>query len=96
VRLALGYGSFAVAAACFLWDYKLGWDTTKTWTQVAVIIYAGLSYTLSNWTQNVEKGAIYRATAPSGEEVCASPVNLAAGRVGDLSSRRAVHEERAG
>ncbi|ATY62030.1 Signal peptidase complex subunit 2 [Cordyceps militaris] len=67
VRLALGYSSFAVAALCFLWDYKLGWDTTKYWTAAAVVVYMVLSGALTYWTTYKEKNVIYEGTTPSGD-----------------------------
>lgn len=72
VRLALGYAAFFLAAACFLWDYYLGWDATKQWTQLAVILYVGLSWKLSSWIQQSERGTIYCGNAQSGEKVSSS------------------------
>lgn len=69
VRLALGYSAFIVAALCFGWDYKLGWDDTKWWTAAAVVIYGILNGGLTFWMQYVEKDVIYEGTAPSGEKV---------------------------
>jgi len=67
VRLGLGYSAFAIAAACFLWDYKLGFDSTKWWTAAAVSIYSLLNGILTVWILYVEKGTIYEGTSPSGE-----------------------------
>lgn len=69
VRLALGYSSFLLAAACALWDYKFGWDATKLYTAVAVAIYTVLSGALTLWTWKVEQGTIYQGKAPSGDDV---------------------------
>lgn len=69
VRLALGYSAFVIAALCFAWDYKLGWDDTKWWTAAAVAIYGLLNGGLTFWMQYVEKDVIYEGTAPSGERV---------------------------
>ena len=69
VRLALGYGAFAIAAACALWDYKLGFDNTKMYTAIAVTVYTLLQGALALWITYVEDGAVYQGTAPSGEQV---------------------------
>lgn len=69
VRLALGYGSFVIAAACFAWDYQFGFEATKLWTTAAVAIYGVLSWALTFWMSNVEAGTIYQGTLPSGEKV---------------------------
>ena len=73
MRLALGYAAFAVAAACFVWDYYLGWDDTKFYTQIAVVVYLFINSALNGWMQQVEKGAVYCGTAPSGEKVSCHP-----------------------
>lgn len=69
MRLALGYSAFIVAALCFAWDYKLGWDSTKWFTAGAVVIYGILNGGLTLWMQYVEKDVIYEGIAPSGESV---------------------------
>jgi hypothetical protein len=69
VRLALGYSSFLLAAACALWDYQFGWEATKLYTAVAVAIYTVLSGALTLWTWKVEQGTIYQGKAPSGDDV---------------------------
>lgn len=69
VRLALGYSAFFIAAACFLWDYKLGFDSTKYYTAAAVGVYSLLNTALTLWIWLKEKGTIYVGTAPSGETV---------------------------
>ena len=68
-RLALGYSSCAVSAACFLWDFKLGWDATKHYTAVAVGLYMLLSTTLTLWMLLREKSIVYEGTSPAGEKV---------------------------
>ena len=75
VRLALGYSAFFIAAACFLWDYKLGWDDTKYWTVGAVTFYALLNGCLTMWISGVENGTVYQGSLPSGEEVRISSVS---------------------
>lgn len=70
VRLALGYSAFLVAAACFLWDYKFGFESTKYYTAAAVAIYTVLNGLLTLWIWGKEKGTVYVGTAPSGETVC--------------------------
>ncbi|KAI6365170.1 hypothetical protein MCOR25_005464 [Pyricularia grisea] len=69
VRLALGYSAFAISAACFFWDYKLGFDSTKYYTAAAVALYAVLNGALTLWAYFVEKNIIYVGTAPSGEKI---------------------------
>lgn len=64
VRLALGYTALVVAAACFTWDYKLGWEATKLWTACAVGFYAALNGALTIWVWLVEEGTIYQGLAP--------------------------------
>ncbi|KAH8759043.1 microsomal signal peptidase 25 kDa subunit [Diaporthe sp. PMI_573] len=69
VRLALGYSAFLVAAACFLWDYKLGFESTKYYTAGAVAVYSLLNTALTLWIWLKEKGIVYVGTAPKGETV---------------------------
>ncbi|RDA89827.1 hypothetical protein CP533_6957 [Ophiocordyceps camponoti-saundersi (nom. inval.)] len=69
VRLGLGYGAFAIAAAAFLWDYRFGFDSTKLYTTVAVAVYAVVNSVLTYWVTRVEKGVIYQGVSPSGEEL---------------------------
>ncbi|RDA83436.1 hypothetical protein CP532_4425 [Ophiocordyceps camponoti-leonardi (nom. inval.)] len=69
VRLALGYGAFAIAAAAFLWDYRYGFDDTKVYTSVAVAVYAVVNSALTFWVTRVEKGIVYQGVSPSGEEL---------------------------
>ncbi|KAI1431112.1 microsomal signal peptidase 25 kDa subunit-domain-containing protein [Xylaria sp. CBS 124048] len=68
-RLALGYASFAVAGACFFWDYKFGFEDTKFYTAIAVALYAVLSGALTLWITFVEKGTVYRGTSKDGTKV---------------------------
>ncbi|KAM3549120.1 hypothetical protein MY1884_008884 [Beauveria asiatica] len=72
VRLVLGYSAFSVSALCFLWDYKLGWDSTKHYTAAAVVVYMLLNAALTYWTTFREKGIIYQGTAPSGDKITIS------------------------
>ncbi|RCI14045.1 hypothetical protein L249_8031 [Ophiocordyceps polyrhachis-furcata BCC 54312] len=69
VRLALGYGAFAIAAAAFLWDYRFGFDDTKLYTSVAVAVYAVVNSALTFWLTRVEKGVVYQGVSPSGDEL---------------------------
>ncbi|KAG6042062.1 hypothetical protein E4U41_006183 [Claviceps citrina] len=69
VRLALGYGAFTIAAACFGWDYKFGFENTKYYTAAAVATYALLNGFLTFWVSSVEKGTVYQGKAPSGETI---------------------------
>ncbi len=66
-RLALGYSALATAAACFFWDYKLGFDATKPYTALAVALYTLLNGAFTYWLLYVERGTVYVGTAPSGE-----------------------------
>lgn len=68
-RLALGYSAFAIAAACFGWDYKFGFENTKYYTAAAVAVYAVLNTILTVWVAFVEKGIVYEGVAPSGDKV---------------------------
>lgn len=68
-RLALGYGAFAIAAACFLWDYKLGFESTKWYTAAAVALYSIINGALTIWISFVEKGTVYQGKAPDGTKV---------------------------
>ena len=65
MRLALGYSAFALAAACFFWDYKLGFDSTKYFTAAAVAVYTLLNGALTIWMLYVERGVVYEGTAPN-------------------------------
>lgn len=69
VRLALGYSAFLVAAACFLWDYKLGFESTKYYTAGAVAVYSLLNTALTLWIWLKEKAIVYVGTAPKGETI---------------------------
>ncbi|KAG5990527.1 hypothetical protein E4U54_004088 [Claviceps lovelessii] len=69
VRLVLGWGAFAIAAACFGWDYKFGFENTKYYTAAAVLIYTLLNGFLTFWMSSVEKGTVYQGKSPSGETV---------------------------
>ncbi|KAI1647824.1 SPC25-domain-containing protein [Daldinia loculata] len=71
-RLALGYGAFAIAAACFAWDYKLGFEATKYYTAAAVAVYALLNAILTYWIGFVEKGTVYQGVAPDGSKISIS------------------------
>jgi hypothetical protein len=69
VRLALGYSAFAICAATFYWDYKLGFEPTKLYTTIAVLLYTIINGFLTLWIWSVEKGAIYIGTSPTGEKI---------------------------
>lgn len=69
VRLGLGYAALLVAAACFAWDYKLGFESTKYYTAGAVGVYLLLNTALTLWVWLKEKGIVYVGTAPSGETI---------------------------
>ncbi|PKS07910.1 hypothetical protein jhhlp_006519 [Lomentospora prolificans] len=69
VRLALGYSAFLIAAACFAWDYKFGFESTKYLTGGAVALYTILNSAMTLWIWYVEKGVVYEGVAPSGEKI---------------------------
>ncbi|KAI1821929.1 microsomal signal peptidase 25 kDa subunit-domain-containing protein [Xylaria intraflava] len=71
-RLALGYTAFAIAAACFLWDYKLGFENTKLYTAVAVALYSIVNGALTLWISFVEKGVVYQGIALDGTKISVS------------------------
>ena len=59
VRLGLGYTAVAIAAITFYFDYKLGWDETKSYTLWAVVLYFILNSTLTYWIWGIEKGKVF-------------------------------------
>jgi hypothetical protein len=69
VRLALGYSALLLAGACFVWDWKLGFDSTKYLTAAAVALYTLVNGALTLWVLYVERGTVYEGVAPSGETV---------------------------
>jgi hypothetical protein len=69
IRLAIGYSAFAICAATFYWDYKLGFDATKYYTAAAVVVYACLNSLLTLWIWGVEKGKVYVGSSPNGDKV---------------------------
>jgi hypothetical protein len=77
VRLALGYSAFGLAAACFGWDYKFGFESTKYLTAAAVALYTLLNGALTLWIFYVERGTVYVGTAPkTGETVRISTATI--------------------
>lgn len=75
VRLGLGYGAFLLAAACFGWDYLLGFDATKTYTMAAVGCYMVLSYAMTRWQKDIERGQIYVGSSPDGKKEVSGPLS---------------------
>lgn len=75
VRLALGYSAFAICAACFYWDYKLGFDSTKYYTAAAVTLYTLLNGALTLWVWLVEGGTVYVGTTKTGDKVFITPTH---------------------
>ncbi|CVL01007.1 related to signal peptidase 18 KD subunit [Fusarium mangiferae] len=99
VRLALGYTAFGVAAACFLWDYKLGFESTKYYTAAAVTLYTLINGALTLWIMFREKGVVYEGTSPSGEKISISsstkknvPIYNLTITVTDKNSKPTVHK----
>ncbi|CZT45615.1 related to signal peptidase 18 KD subunit [Rhynchosporium secalis] len=68
-RLILGYSAFIICAATFYWDYTFGFDSTKHYTAVAVLIYTLLNGALTFWIWGVEKGTVYIGTNKAGEKI---------------------------
>ena len=66
IRLTLGYSAVIIAAATFIFDYKLGWDETKGITFYAVIAYFLLNGALTLWIWFAEKGKIFQGTSAKG------------------------------
>lgn len=62
IKLAVGWTAVVIAAVTFAADYKLGWETTKYWTALAVVLYAGLNSFFTYWLWYVEKGLIFEGT----------------------------------
>lgn len=69
VRLGLGYAAFLIAAACFGWDYKFGFESTKYYTAAAVVAYSILNAAFTAWMWFKENGVVYVGTAPNGDAV---------------------------
>lgn len=69
MRLVLGYTAFAVCAATFYWDYKLGFEDTKYYTAAAVALYTCINGALTFWIWAVEKGIVYVGTSKDGRKV---------------------------
>ncbi|KAL5597807.1 hypothetical protein ACKRZS_011221 [Fusarium odoratissimum] len=99
VRLALGYTAFGIAAACFLWDYKLGFESTKYYTAAAVTLYTLINGVLTLWIMFREKGVVYEGTSPSGEKISISsstkknvPIYNLTITVTDKNSKSTVHK----
>jgi signal peptidase complex subunit 2 len=65
----LGYSAFAVCAACFYWDYTLGFESTKYYSAVAVAIYTILNGALTYWIWAVEAGTLYIGVNKVGDKI---------------------------
>ena len=65
-----------LAAACFAWDYYLGFERTKIWTMAAVGCYTVLNYGMTRWTKDMERGTIYLGRSPDGKQEV-KPLSLA-------------------
>lgn len=73
VRLALGYSAVVIAGVLFYFDWKLGWEATKTYTAPAVIAYFLLNGAFSYWLWFVEKGVVYEGEGKTGKVRSSSP-----------------------
>lgn len=69
VRLALGFVAVFVAGACFAWDFKLGFEATKSYTAVAVGLYALLNGLMTLWSFFAEQNIVYEGVAPDGSKL---------------------------
>ncbi|RKF76653.1 Signal peptidase complex subunit SPC2 [Golovinomyces cichoracearum] len=69
VRLVVGYLAISISAATFYWDYKYGFQSTKNYTAVAVVLYTILNGFLTYWINFVEDGIIYTGTSPLGDRI---------------------------
>ncbi|POS85498.1 hypothetical protein EPUL_002127 [Erysiphe pulchra] len=69
VRLALGYAAISISAVTFFWDYKFGFDSTKVYTSIAVLLYTIINGILTYWMTFFEKDIIYVGTNPQGDKV---------------------------
>ncbi|TQS36756.1 hypothetical protein Golomagni_02784 [Golovinomyces magnicellulatus] len=69
IRLAVGYLAVSISAASFYWDYKYGFQSTKNYTAVAVLLYTILNGFLTYWITFVENGIIYTGTSPRGDRI---------------------------
>ncbi|KKA27623.1 hypothetical protein TD95_001723 [Thielaviopsis punctulata] len=69
VRLGLGYAAVFIAAGCFAWDYKLGFDATKSYTAIAVALYAVLNGLMTLWSFFIEQHTVYEGMAPDGSKL---------------------------
>lgn len=69
IRLALGYVAVLIGAGTFVADYKLGWDATKDWTAVAVVVYFALNGAFTYWIWAVERGMVFEGERKGGK-VC--------------------------
>lgn len=72
VRLAIGYIAVLIGAATFLADYKLGWNATKDWTAVAVVVYFGLNGAFTYWMWAVERGVVFEGSRQGKKVGCSS------------------------
>ncbi|GAB7342502.1 hypothetical protein MBLNU457_g0694t1 [Dothideomycetes sp. NU457] len=58
-KLILGYTAVLLSAACFYWDYTLGFEATKHYTLAAVLLYFALNGAFTYWTWYVEADTVY-------------------------------------
>lgn len=69
IRLALGYAGISISAITFFWDYKFGFDSTKVYTSIAVLLYTIINGILTYWMTFIEKDIIYIGTNPKGDKI---------------------------
>ncbi|KAI6246641.1 Signal peptidase complex subunit 2 [Erysiphe necator] len=69
IRLAIGYIAILISAVTFFWDYKFGFESTKVYTAIAVLIYTIFNGILTYWMSFVEKDIIYVGTNSQGDKI---------------------------
>ena len=74
VRLALGYVAVIIAGGLFAADYKLGWEATKNWTLLAVVVYSVLNGAFTYWMWAVEKGVVFEGSKDGKKVKTLSPL----------------------
>jgi signal peptidase complex subunit 2 len=59
LKLALGYSAVIIAAVTFALDYKYGFEATKRFTTLAVVVYFILNAAFTFCVWHVENGLVY-------------------------------------
>jgi len=69
IKLVIGYSSVVMAGATFILDYKFGWEETKHFTLLTVVIYFLLNSLYTYWIYFVEKDIVFEGRY-GGHDVC--------------------------